>query len=99
MPNHREDRPVAEMTIRLRIDPATGKKDIVVGLHSDEDALPQEHEQLHRRLVDRLIEGGLLKAGEQGKLIVEREAKEGQGVGPVCEAAPAERRAASEGAG
>jgi hypothetical protein len=84
------------MTIRLRIDPATGKKDIVVSLHSDADALPQEHEQLHRKLVDRLIEGGLLKAGEQGNLVVERESKEGAGVGPVGEAAPPERRAAAE---
>ena len=88
---------MAEMTIRLRIDPTTGKKDIVVGLHSDEDSLPQEHEQLHRQLVDRLIEGGLLKAGEQGKLIVEREAKEGQGVGPDYNPNPPAGPGRSEG--
>ena len=64
---------MAEMTITLRIDPATNKKDIVVTLRSDEDALPHEHEQLHRELVDRLTEGGLLKAGEAGKLVIQRE--------------------------
>ncbi len=64
---------MAEMTITLRVDPQTNKKDIVVTLESDADSLPHEHEQLHRQLVDRLIEGGLLSEGEAGKLIVERE--------------------------
>lgn len=64
---------MAEMTIRLQIDPATGKKDIVVSLRPDEDSLPHEHEQQHRELVDKLIEGGVMKAGEIGKIIVERE--------------------------
>ncbi len=64
---------MAEMTITLRVDPQTNKKDIVVTLASDADSLPHEHEQLHRQMVDRLIEGGLLSEGEAGKLIVERE--------------------------
>jgi hypothetical protein len=67
---------MAEMTIRLRRDAVTGKKDIVVTLHSDADALPHEHEQMHRALVDKLIHGGLLQASEAGGLIVEREEKE-----------------------
>lgn len=62
-----------EMTIQLRRDPQTGKQNIIVKLSSDEDALPHEHEQLHRALVDKLIEGGILKAGEEGNLIIERE--------------------------
>jgi hypothetical protein len=62
-----------EMTIQLRRDPQTGKQNIIVKLRSDEDALPHEHEQLHRALVDKLLEGGILKAGEQGNLIIERE--------------------------
>ena len=64
---------MAEMTIRLRCDPATGKKDIVIKLHSDADTLPLEHEQQHRALVDKLINGGVLKASEVGKVVVERE--------------------------
>jgi hypothetical protein len=64
---------MAEMTIRLRRDPQTGKQNIIVKLRSDEDALPHEHEQMHRALVDKLINGGILKAGEEGNLIVERE--------------------------
>jgi hypothetical protein len=63
---------MAEMTIRLRIDPNTGKKDIVIALRSDADALPHEHEEQHRKLVEKLIEGGVLKAAEVGQIIVER---------------------------
>lgn len=63
---------MAELTIRLQIDPNTGKKDIVVSLHSDADALPHEHEEQHRKLVEKLIEGGVLKASELGRLIIER---------------------------
>ncbi len=62
-----------EMTIRLRRDPETGKQNIIVKLRSDEDALPHEHEQMHRALVDKLINGGILKAGEEGNLVIERE--------------------------
>lgn len=87
---------MAEMTIRLQIDPATGKKDIIVSLRSDDDALPQEHEQQHRELVDKLIEGGVVKAGEVGKIVVERE--EESAISDPIEAQPQEQREAqSEG--
>jgi hypothetical protein len=88
---------MAEMTIRLRCDPATGKKDIIISLRSDEDALPHEHEQQHKALVEKLIEGGVLKAGELGKIVVEREAKEGETAPPVAAPAQAERRAQGQG--
>lgn len=64
---------MAEMTIRLRTDPLTGKKDIVVSLHSDDDSLPHEHEQMHRALVRKLMGAGLVKAEELGQVVVERE--------------------------
>ncbi len=87
---------MAEMTIRLQRDPETGKKEITVSLRSDEDALPQEHEQLHRALVDKLIEGGIVKAGEIGKITVQREAEE-EAAAPVGQTAEAERQTQSEG--
>ena len=74
---------MAEMTISLRCDPATGKKNIIVTLHSDADALPLEHEQQHRALVDKLIQGGIIKAAEVGKISVEREEEEGVAAPPV----------------
>jgi hypothetical protein len=64
---------MAEMTIRLCCDPTTGKKDILISLRSDEDSLPHEHEQLHKALVDKLIDKGLLQASELGQIVVERE--------------------------
>lgn len=63
---------MAEMTIRLRVNPETGKKDIIVALHSDDDSLPHEHEHLHRQLVEKLMRGGLVGADEAGSLIIER---------------------------
>jgi hypothetical protein len=82
---------MAEMTIQLRCDPSTGKKNIVVTLHSDKDMLPHEHEQMHRKLVDKLIHGGLLNAAEVGQLVVEREEKEQQPASPTP-GAPIEQR-------
>lgn len=64
---------MAEMTIRLRSDPSSGKKDIIISLRSDEDMLPHEHEQQHKNLVNKLLEKGILKQGELGKAIIERE--------------------------
>ena len=88
---------MAEMTIRLRIDPNTGKKDIVVSLRSDEDLLPHEHEQQHRQLVEKLIEGGLLSEGEVGNLIVEREEEENISSGPIGGGEQEQRRSEAEG--
>ncbi len=67
---------MAEMTIRLICNPATGKKDIIIKLRSDEDALPHEHEQQHRALVEKLIHGGVVAASEVGHIVVEREQPE-----------------------
>jgi len=55
---------MAKMTIRLEIDRETRKRTVVVSYESDSDALPNEHEEEHRRLVNQLIEGGLVGAGD-----------------------------------
>jgi hypothetical protein len=86
-----------ELTIRLRCDPATGKKDIIVSLRSDEDALPHEHEQQHKALVDKLIQGGVVKASEAGKVIVEREEEAKEPAAPVGSDAPPQRQAQGQG--
>ena len=64
---------MATVTIRLVVDPVSGKKNVVIGYESDADAMPMEHEEDHRRIVDKLIEGGTLKAGDLGSIIVERD--------------------------
>ncbi|MEN6493119.1 MAG: hypothetical protein ABFD16_02400 [Thermoguttaceae bacterium] len=87
---------MAEMTIRLQCDPETGKKEILVSLRSDADALPQEHEQLHRALVDRLIEGGIVKASEIGKITIQRDAEEKPST-PVSSSPQQERPSQAQG--
>ena len=66
---------MAELTIRLVVDPDTGKKNVIIAYESESDAMPMEHEDEHRNLVDKLIEGGALSAAELGKIVVEREEK------------------------
>ena len=88
---------MAEMTIRLQIDPNTGKKDIIVSLRSEADALPHEHEEQHRRLVEKLIEEGFVKAADLGKVVVER-AEEDQPLS-VPERQPSETARRQEGQG
>ncbi len=89
---------MAEMTIQLRTNPETGKKDIVISLHSEDDAMPHEHEQQHRELVDKLIEGGMLKATEVGKIVVEREQETSEPTAPVSNPDQEQRQSESEGA-
>lgn len=67
---------MAELEIRLTIDRKTGKKNVTISYRSDEGALPMEHEEDHRRIVDRLIEGGALKASELGAIVIERKEEE-----------------------
>lgn len=82
---------MAELQIRLDIDPVSGKKNVTIEYKSDDDALPMEHEEAHRRLVDALIEGGALKAAELGKIRVERDGE------VVVEQEAAQPAAAREG--
>ncbi|MDQ3369653.1 MAG: hypothetical protein M3680_29845 [Myxococcota bacterium] len=62
---------MADLVLRLRVDPATGRREVVVDYHSDSDALPIEHEDEHRRLAAKVVEGGLDGPG----LEVSREAE------------------------
>lgn len=63
---------MAELLIILRRDPQTGKQNIVVKLESDPDALPIEHEQMHKTLVEKLVGKGL-NLEDLGELVIERE--------------------------
>lgn len=86
---------MAEMLIILRRDPATGKHNIVVKLESDADALPVEHEQMHKTLVEKLIGKGM-KVEDLGEIVIERE---GQTLPPVGEQEPAAPERAKEAQG
>ncbi|HEY2784881.1 MAG TPA: hypothetical protein VGJ05_07895 [Fimbriiglobus sp.] len=86
---------MAEMIINLRRDPATGKQNVVVKLESDPDALPVEHEQLHRTLVEKLIGKGL-NPEDLGEIVIEREPAKGP-AGPVKEPPKEERKKTGTG--
>jgi hypothetical protein len=61
---------MAEVTIRFRSNPRTGKRELVVSYTSDEDALAHEHERDHRALVERLL--GVPVTEDMGDIVVER---------------------------
>lgn len=63
---------MAMMTIRLLRNPKTGKQSVIVKLDSDADALPTEHENMHKELVEKLVGKGL-KLEDLGEIIIERE--------------------------
>ena len=63
---------MGDITIRFRMNVATGKKDIVVEYEGDEDALPHEHERRHREIVEKLVGHGLVAAEAAGEVVVER---------------------------
>lgn len=85
---------MATLTLKLEIDPVTKKKNVLVKLDSDSDALPMEHEEQHKKLVEALLAGGHLKADELGTITIERE-----GQGPAQGEAKGEPPAQPEAVG
>lgn len=75
---------MADLILRLRVDPATGKRELVIDYTSDADALPIEHEDAHRQLAEKLVDGGL----RSGKVEVAREAAPPVIEGPAAETSP-----------
>ena len=86
---------MAELLIILRRDPTSGKQNIVVKLDSDADALPIEHEDLHRTIVGKLIGKGM-KIEDLGDIVIEREAT---GTPAEVETKPTEPERAKQGQG
>ena len=88
---------MAELTILLRRDPETGRQNIVVKLDSDPDALPIEHEQLHKRIVEKLVGKGM-KPEDLGEVIITREG-EVQPVQPTQQPSEPQREKAAQQGG
>jgi len=63
---------MAEITIRLRYNLETGKKDIYVDFESEGDLLPYEHEEEHREIIEQLLGQGILTPDEVGEVKVGR---------------------------
>jgi hypothetical protein len=66
---------MAEVTIKFRYNPATGKRELIIGYESDDDALPHEHERDHRALAEKLL--GQKLGDDVGEIVVERVRKDG----------------------
>jgi len=60
---------MAEITIRLRHNQKTGRRELVIHLESDSDVLQHEHEGDHRALVEKLIGQ---KVGADTDVVIER---------------------------
>jgi hypothetical protein len=60
---------MADMTISLRLNPDTGKRDIIVKF--DPSTTPVEYEQMHRAIVEKLIGSGI-RPEDMGELIIDR---------------------------
>ncbi len=84
---------MAQMTINLRRDPQTGKQIITIKLDSDPDALPHEHEQMHRQLVEKALGR---KLDDNDEIIVERESA-GEAAAPVRNEPPPEKLKQGQG--
>jgi len=86
---------MAEMTIRLIPDPVSGKKNIIISLTGDQDALPHEHEQMHRAIVNKVLGGNKITLEEIGQITVEREEDTRQGT-PTTSGEQTQREAAKQ---
>jgi len=75
---------MADLILRLRVDPATGKRELVIDYTSDADALPIEHEDAHRQLAHRVVDGGL----GSGQVDVTREAAAPAAAPPTADPTP-----------
>jgi hypothetical protein len=62
---------MASATLKLTIEPATGKRTVTISYASDEDALPHEHEEAHRALVEKILERGTPSKADT--IVVERD--------------------------
>jgi hypothetical protein len=70
-----------DLTLRLRVDPKTGRREIVIDYSSDSDALPFEHEEEHRQLAEKVVNGGL----KNPKVEISREEEAGSTEQPAAE--------------
>jgi hypothetical protein len=67
------------VTLTLRHNPKTGKRDLVVEYESEDDALAHEHERDHRRFVEQLLGRSLDDLGPIGEIQLKRESPGAKG--------------------
>ena len=85
---------MAEVTIRLRHNPETGERELVVAYESESDSLPFEHERDHRGTLEELLGASVAKLQEAAE--VSREAEGGGAEEARQDEAQADREQQSE---
>jgi hypothetical protein len=93
---------MAEVTIRLRHNPKTGERVVIIHYESEDDALPHEHERDHRQLAEELLGRPLdevLGAASVDRVIVRRNAAGEEVAEELPEAEVAGARAAEKNRG
>jgi hypothetical protein len=86
---------MAEVVLRLVVDPDTGQRTIVVDYHSTDDSIPVEHEAEHRRIVEDLAGRGLIGKGD--KVVVTRDGESAPVTVKTPPAREGERKSVGEG--
>jgi hypothetical protein len=89
------------VTLRLRHNPKTGKRDLLVEYESEDDALAHEHERDHRRFVEQLLGRSIDDLGPIGEIHLKREspAAKGDESGATAEAVPRAPKQEPQGSG
>jgi hypothetical protein len=89
---------MAQMTIHLRCDPRTGKKELLVSMRPEGDLLPLESEQQQRAFLEALLGSELWNAGIEGRIVITRAAEAVAAEDPDCGVLERARPPISEGA-
>ena len=76
---------MAEVTIRLRHNPRTGEREVVIHYESESDLLPHEHERDHRALAEALVRVGTAAGKKVVALLTDMGAPLGRTVGNAIE--------------
>lgn len=87
---------MAEIYIKLIYNLESGKKDIFIDFESDADALPIEHEEGHRDIVEQLIGQKVVSAEEVGDVVIKRLEPQGKAETSNEQSAEPERESASQ---
>lgn len=59
---------MADITIRFKHNPKTGKRELVIAYESESDALPHEHERDHREAAKAILGASLGKDMPEAEL-------------------------------
>ena len=63
---------MGEIKIHFSFNRKTGRTDLTVDYASDRSMMPHEHEERHEEIVERLIEGGVIRREDIGNVEVKR---------------------------